>query len=275
LALSFDTGIEMVVPVESLSRQASDRLVAQRLISPGFAAGGVHRLVLLDGARARSIMVNEEDHFRIQTLLPGWQPERVWEMSASVAMHLESMAPVAFGWPFGYLTASPLNVGTGLRLSAMMHLPALAQLGRMFPIAQAAGEIGVEVRGLFGEGSEALGDLLQISNALTLGISEEEILRRVKAVVFQVISQERQARREILYRWERPLRESIEWARSVLPERMANGSRKVWKALSLIRLGIGLGLASDLTLERWNHWLVGLRADCYDMENGVVADNLK
>ncbi|MCC6445903.1 MAG: ATP--guanido phosphotransferase [Armatimonadetes bacterium] len=273
LASDQNGGPLCALPVGTLSGRERERLVAQRLISPGFAQAAPFRCLLLDSERAVSVMVNEEDHFRIQCLLPGWQPETAWERAAGMAARLDRREKTAFNRRFGYLTASPGNMGTGLRLSAMAHLPALSQCGRMEPLAESALEIGVAIRGLFGEGTRPLGDLFQVSNALSLGITESEILGRVRSVVSKVIDQERQARRAVLYRWEEPLREAVGCSLESLPGLLRQEGPAVWEAMSLARLGIALGMAGGIDYRQWNLWLVEIKARLSDIETGFFTDN--
>jgi protein arginine kinase len=169
-------------------------LVEKHLISPNLAENSVHGAVLLSENEEVSIMINEEDHIRIQCLFPGFQLSEALRAANEIDDWLEDYANYAFDEKFGYLTSCPTNVGTGLRASVMMHLPGLILTQQMNRIVPAINQLGLVVRGIYGEGSEALGNIFQISNQITLGKSEEDIVDDLKSVVSQIISQERSAR---------------------------------------------------------------------------------
>ncbi|GIW70703.1 MAG: hypothetical protein KatS3mg102_0245 [Planctomycetota bacterium] len=145
-----------------------------------------------------SIMVNEEDHLRIQVLRSGFEPDAAWNQVAEIDDRLERVVPYAFSTQFGYLTACPTNCGTGLRISVMLHLPALVMTKQIERVFQAVSKINLAVRGFYGEGTQASGDLYQISNQVTLGRSEEQILTQIKEVVPQIVKYERAVREALL-----------------------------------------------------------------------------
>ncbi|MFR1759672.1 MAG: ATP--guanido phosphotransferase [Christensenellaceae bacterium] len=178
-------------------RALSDRergvLMERHLISPELM-GNPSAAVLLSTDETRSIMMNEEDHLRIQCILPGLQLRESYKSAAQMARTVEAKHAFAFDDRLGYLTCCPTNVGTGMRASVMVRLPALTLSGQIKGILDSIGKMGLTVRGIYGEGSEALGCVYQISNQVTLGSSEEDILQAVDSVVQQIVEKEREAR---------------------------------------------------------------------------------
>lgn len=173
-------------------------LVEKHLISPHLAEESRKGAVLLSPDESVSIMVNEEDHIRIQVLLPGFRLNEAWEIGTKIDDIFEKHLNYAFDETRGYLTSCPTNVGTGIRASVMLHLPALVMTQQISRILQAINQVGLVVRGIYGEGSEALGNLFQLSNQVTLGLSETDILSNLYGVARQIIEQERVARTYLL-----------------------------------------------------------------------------
>lgn len=185
-------------------------------------------------------MVNEEDHIRLQLYFPGFQLDKALEQASQLDDWLEEKIDYAFDEKRGYLTACPTNVGTGMRASVMMHLPALSmtqQINRMIP---AINQLGLVVRGIYGEGSEALGNIFQISNQITLGKSEGDIVEDLHSVVKQLIDQERRAREVLLSRSGIQLEDRIFRSYGVLTNSRIIESKEAAKCLSDLRLGIDL-----------------------------------
>ncbi|GAA0380704.1 protein arginine kinase [Bacillus horti] len=217
-------------------------LVEKHLISPHLAEESSPGAVVLSENESISIMLNEEDHIRIQCLFPGFQLERAWEQANSIDDWFEIHLDVAFDEKRGYLTSCPTNVGTGLRASVMMHLPALVmtqQINRMLP---AINQLGLVVRGIYGEGSDALGNIFQISNQITLGRSEREIIEDLGNVAKQLIEQERQARHSLLESSRLRLEDRIYRSYGILSNARTIESTEATQRLSDVRLGIDMGL---------------------------------
>lgn len=222
-------------------------LVEKHLISPNLADQSKHGTVLLDKDEAISIMVNEEDHIRIQCLLPGFQLGKGLEKANQIDDWIEQRLTYAFDEKRGYLTSCPTNVGTGLRASVMMHLPALAMTQQLNRILPAINQLGLVVRGIYGEGSEALGNLFQISNQLTLGKSEEDIVEDLRGVVLQLIQQERSARENLLDQSRLQLEDRVHRSFGILAHSRMIESKEATQRLSNVRLGIDLGLIKGLS----------------------------
>lgn len=169
-------------------------LVEHHLISYDLLKYPQYSAALISSGETVSVMLNEEDHLRIQGLLPGMQLERSAQLAFTADDALGAHDAYAFDAQWGYLTSCPTNVGTGMRASAMLHLPALSQSGQIGAIMQAVAKLGLTVRGLYGEGSEAQGNLYQLSNQVTLGRSEDDVIRSLHAATEQIVSHERAMR---------------------------------------------------------------------------------
>ena len=191
-------------------------------------------------------MVNEEDHLRMQALLPGMQIKQVWQKIDRFDTSLEKKLEYAFDGSYGYLTACPTNLGTGIRVSAMLHLPGLVLTGQVNQIVQAVTKLGHAVRGLYGEGTEALGHIFQVSNQMTLGESEADIIERIHKVVLQIIEHETNARATLQQGKPKELFNHIGRAYGVLANAHIVSSKESMNQLSLIRLGVKLGMFEDL-----------------------------
>ena len=178
-----------------MERQA---LVEKHLISLGLANATEAGAFALNADEAVSILIGEEDHLRIQAILPGLNIKQAAELADALDNALCEQVDYAYDEKYGFLTSCPTNVGTGIRASVMVHLPALVVTKQINKIIEAATQVGLTVRGIYGEGSESVGNLFQISNQVTLGRSEEEIILNLQGVVEQVIELERQRQQELL-----------------------------------------------------------------------------
>lgn len=247
------------VEMESLSSLERHLLMERHLISPPHARGGRRKAVVLRDDEVVSVMVNEEDHVRIQVLMPGLQLMPAWRLADKVDDALEQRLPYAFLEERGYLTACPTNVGTGLRASLMVHLPALVSSGQVGRIVQAVGRFGLVVRGLYGEGTQALGNIFQFSNQVTLGHSETDIVHHLINVTRQVIDQEREARQMLLRRNKTALEDRVARAYGTLAHARLLSSQEALQLLSDVRLGIDLGLIDGLKPEILQELLVAIR----------------
>lgn len=232
-------------------------LVERHLISKPHANAEGARGVAIGGDESVSIMVNEEDHLRIQVLRSGLQLEEAWEQINTIDDALESVLDFAFQPPFGYLTACPTNVGTGIRVSVMLHLPALKLTGEIEKVFRAAKDLRLAVRGLYGEGTEATGDFYQISNQTTLGKVEEEIIQDFKQVVIpKIIDYEHHARRTLLNERTVALDDRVFRAIGVLRSARLLTSDEVLQQLSHIRMGVNLGRLKGIEMRMLNELLL-------------------
>jgi protein arginine kinase len=185
-------------------------------------------------------------------MFPGMQMDTAWKLCNNIDTLLEERIDFAFSKEYGYLTCCPTNIGTGLRASVMMHLPALVMTGYIRSILEACGKLGVAVRGIYGENSEASGNMFQISNQVTLGQAEEEIITNITNIAFQIIEQERMLRNELYkqnsYRFEDKVCRSY----GIFCNSRIMSSEESLKLLSDVRLGIDMGIIKDISIETLN-----------------------
>lgn len=231
-------------------------LVEKHLISPHLAEDSSFGGCLLSDNEEVSIMLNEEDHIRIQCLFPGLQLKEALNLANKLDDWIESEVDYAFDENRGYLTSCPTNVGTGLRASVMMHLPALVMTQQMNRIIQAIHQLGLVVRGIYGEGSEALGNIFQISNQITLGKSEEDIVNDLMSVVKQLIAQERAARESIYKTNQIKLEDRIFRSLGTLSYSRIITSKEAIECLSDVRLGIDIGMIQNLSRNILNELMI-------------------
>jgi protein arginine kinase len=238
--------------LSQLSQLDRQFLVERQLISREHANTDGPRGVVLSPTETISVMINEEDHLRLQVLRCGYALDDAWQEIDRLDDAIEQKANYAFSEEFGYLTACPTNVGTGMRASVMMHLPALVLNKEIEKVFRALQKINLAVRGLYGEGSRALGDFYQISNQVTLGKSEATILTDLRGVIPQIIQYERQAR-QLLTRERRELTEDkVRRAFGTLKAATMMTSEETMDLLSSVRLGINLGLLDDISVPQVN-----------------------
>lgn len=221
-------------------------LVERHLISPGLSKNCTGGAALISSDETVSIMVNEEDHIRIQTILPGLQIKKSWKIASDIDDLLEQSIEYAYSENWGYLTSCPTNVGTGMRASVMVHLPALNITGNMNKILQAVAHIGLTIRGLYGEGTEIVGNIFQISNQITLGRAEEEIVENLTAVTKQVIDKEKEARKVLLERNRIQIEDKIWRSWGLMKNARVMNSQECMKLLSDVRLGVNLNIIGNI-----------------------------
>ncbi len=217
-------------------------LVERHLISREHAAKGAGSAMALNRDETLCFMINEEDHIRMQALRPGLQLREVWEVINRVDTRLEKKLDYAFTHEWGYLTACPTNLGTGIRVSAMLHLPGLVLAEQVNQIIQSVNKLGLAVRGLYGEGTEALGNVFQVSNQMTLGETEESIVERLNKVLAQIIEHEENSRLRLLEKKPKILLNHIGRAFGTLANSHIITSKETMNLLSLLKLGMDLGL---------------------------------
>ena len=227
-------------------------LLERHLISREHAFAKGARAVAFDEGETTSVMINEEDHLRQQVMRSGFQLEEAWRAMDEIDRRLEEVLEFAFDDQYGYLTACPTNVGTGLRASVMLHLPALVMTRQIEKVFQAVTKINLAVRGLFGEGTQALGDFYQISNQRTLGLSEEEIIGNISSILPQIISFEHKIRKELLASKREVLEDKVWRAFGTLANARVISSKETMETLSLVRLGVTTDLIDHLEIHHVN-----------------------
>lgn len=239
---------DLVVMKKGFTRELSDLssvekqvLVERHLISREHAARGEGSGAVIERRQGFSIMLNEEDHLRMQAIRSGLNLSEAYQSLSELDSELEKVVDYAFDPTLGYLTTCPTNLGTALRASAMLHLPALVLSDQIGQVLQAVNKIGLAVRGLYGEGTESLGNLYQISNQSTLGESEETIIKRLERVISQVASHEQNAREKLLEDDPDMVADKIGRAYGVLRHAHIIDSKEALTYLSLLRLGGNIG----------------------------------
>ncbi|MEM9253512.1 MAG: protein arginine kinase [Planctomycetota bacterium] len=246
-----------VIWVDIAASPTLDRqlLVERHLVSRQFIASNDDkpRGVAIGADETFAVMINEEDHLRLQVLRSGMQLQEAWDQISRIDDVLEESLPIAYSRRFGYLTACPTNVGTGVRVSVMLHLPALKLTGEIEKVKRAARDMHLAVRGLFGEGSEALGDLYQVSNQTTLGRSEPEVLADFEhTVIPQIIAYEQQARQALIRQRPAQLDDKVQRAWALLTHARVIGAEEVLSLLSHLRLGVNLGRLGSVDMRTIN-----------------------
>jgi protein arginine kinase len=228
--------------MDSLSALDKQILVERHLISREHAAKTAGSGLVLNHDESLCVMINEEDHLRMQALRPGLQLKQAWQAIDAVDTELERKLDYAFSPEIGYLTACPTNLGTGIRVSAMLHLPGLVLAEQINPIIQAVNKLGLAVRGLYGEGTEALGNVFQVSNQQTLGETETTIVERLEKVLSQIIEHEENARAFLLDKKPKMVYNHIGRAYGILANAHSISSKETMNLLSLMHLGMDLDL---------------------------------
>ena len=235
------------IDIEELSEIDRQFLVERQLISREIADADGSRAVAVDPTERYSVMINEEDHLRIQVMNSGLDLKNAWKQINALDDKLEAAILYAFHPKYGYLTACPTNVGTGLRVSVMLHLPALVITRQIEKVFRSMQRINVTVRGLYGEGSQYTGDFYQVSNQITLGHSEEKLLELIgEEVVPRIIEYERKARSFLVDQSHKDLHDDVSRALGILSTAKKISSEETMHYLSKVRMGVNLGLIDDV-----------------------------
>lgn len=248
-----------VVELSGIAPLERQILVEKHLASPDLTRDARSRAIATNAEETVSVMVNEEDHLRIQAILPGLQLGNALDLANRVDDGLQGSLQYAFCEVTGYLTACPTNAGTGLRASVMMHLPALTATNQIGALLQNVSHLGLAVRGLFGEGSAATGGVYQVSNQVTLGLREDEIVSNLTGVTRQIVGHEREARRSLVEGLRLRLEDRVWRAYGVLKEARVLPTREAAALLSDVRLGIDVGLVPGVGPSIFNELLVAVQ----------------
>jgi protein arginine kinase len=227
-------------------------LLERRLISNEFVKKEQHTSLFVKQDESCAVMINEEDHLRIQALCPGLQLMKVWEQINQLDSELEESLPYAYDSQLGYLTSCPTNVGTGMRASVMLHLPGLVLSGKINAAIQGVNKLGLAVRGIFGEGTDNRGNLFQISNQSTLGESEVQIIERLNTVITQIISHEKSCRNTLLADKKYFLLDHVGRAYGILRHAYTLSSEEALNSLSDLRIGVDMNMFNSVDLHTVN-----------------------
>jgi len=234
-----------IIRIKDMSPLDRQFLVERHLMSPDHTKDAAAKGLVVGDKEIISIMLNEEDHLRIQVLQSGFNVIEAWRVADEVDGELGKLVPFDYSNQFGYLTACPTNTGTGLRASVMLHLSALAMTGQIENVYEAISKVGMTIRGFYGEGTEALGDFFQISNQLALGHSEMDILDNLSRVIDKIITREEFTREELLKRKKEEIADRVFRSFDTLKSASIITSSETIKLLSTVRLGLDLGLLKE------------------------------
>lgn len=244
------------IQVNDLDEIDRQFLVERQLISRELANSEGARSVAIDQLEQASLMVNEEDHLRIQVMQSGLNLKSAFEKINQLDDIIESHVNYAFHPLYGYLTSCPTNVGTGMRVSVLVHLPALVITQQIEKVFRSLQRINLVVRGLYGEGTQAMGDFYQVSNQVTLGKSETELLEQVSDVVPVIIDYERKAREFLIAEKQNELFDKVSRAYGTLQTAKQISSQETMYLLSQVRMGVNLGLIGDLGIQEINQLFI-------------------
>ncbi len=257
--------------VSELDRQF---LIERHLMSPEHAYDPEYKAMVTEPHEIISIMINEEDHIRIQVMKSGFNLMDAWTLADKVDTELNQTLDYAYSIKWGYLTACPTNTGTGMRASLMLHLPALVMTKQINKVLQALTKLNIAVRGLYGEGTEALGNFFQISNQVTLGRPEEDIIGNFERVMNQVIGREAQARRYLFLKEKDQLEDKILRAYGTLKTARIITSNETINLMSNIRLGVNSGILPDVDIKTVNEiFIMTQPAHLQKLENKILTSD--
>ena len=244
--------------LDSLSALSRQSMVEKHLISPEL---GKYRQsgTVINSTQTVSVMVNEEDHIRIQCILPGFSLEKAYTEANRIDDAIQEKLPFAFSEKYGFLTTCPSNLGTGMRAGVMLHIPAVVLNSRLSGIANMAGRFGLAIRGIYGEGSEALGDFFQISNQYSLGLTEEEIVSNIHSIAKEIIKLERDERNKLLINQEDILKDKIQRAFGVLTNAYMLSTKEAMSLLSLLRMGADLQIFQGVGFDTLNQLITEIQ----------------
>lgn len=242
------------IDMQTLSQTEAVSLVERHLVSPEFISRGKGRALLLAHDESISIMVNEEDHLRIQVMQEGLNLDKVYDIADKLDTLLNERLHFAFDNNLGYLTQCPTNLGTGMRASLMLHLPALQESGTMNRVANNLYKLGLAIRGTYGEGTEPIGALYQLSNQVTLGLSEHEAIANLNSIAMQLVAQERNTRETLIKSME--TQDAVCRSVGILKNARMLSNNEFMRLVSNVRLGIETGLIANIP---------------YDVINSMIA----
>jgi protein arginine kinase len=249
-----------------MDKITKEAYLQKHIISKKLIANSNKAAFITDKEETISIMINEEDHIRLQCITGGLDLKGSYDYANKIDNLLEEKLEYAFNEKLGYLTACPTNLGTGLRVSVMVHLPALTMNNEMTGICNAVTQIGMTVRGLHGEGSQALGNIYQISNQITLGHTEEEIIGNLLAVVNQIVNKENISRGNLLMKYKYELKDKIYRSLGILKSAVILNGKECLELLSNVRMGVEMGIIKNISKVTLNSLLV-------DVQSGVLQKN--
>ena len=235
-----------LIPMATIDDVDKQFLLERHLISREHIVHPEYKSVMIGDKEVLSVMINEEDHLRIQVMQSGFNLQECWRIASRLDDSLHKRVKFAFSNDWGYLTACPTNTGTGLRASVMLHLPSLVMTKQITRVLQAITKLGMTARGLYGEGTEAEGNFFQISNQTTLGSAEEDIIDNLERIIRQVIGHEENARKTLMKQNRDLLQDKIWRSSGTLKSAHVINTKETLSLLSMVRLGVDMGLLNDI-----------------------------
>ena len=268
------SGSMLQLEIDNLNELERAILLERHLVSRELLAGQKSPQAHISADGTVSIMVNEEDHLRMQVVLPGMQLHEAWRKLNNLDDKISKQLDIAYDSKLGYLTSCPSNVGTGIRISVMLHLPALTMLDNIKPLERGLAKLGLTVRGMYGEGSENLGNFYQISNQSTLGESEKDIMEHLAGVIEQVINYEDNARRKLLDSHRNRLLDKVGRAFGTLRYSYILSAKEAFDSLSGVRLGVDMDMFNSLDIKCINELFMAVAAGHLQCRAGcLLAEN--
>lgn len=260
-------------PMGNISTLDRQFLAERHLVSREFLFNSSNRGLVVNTAEDLCLMINEEDHLRLQAFAPGMSLTRAYDMANRLDTQLEEQLGFAYRDRLGYLTACPTNLGTGLRASLLMHLPGLVHSKEIHKLLDSLRQLHHSIRGLYGEGSEVMGNFFQLSNSVTLGTPESVIINNLREMVVKVIGFERKAR-DMLLRKARSLLEDKVWrAYGLLRHARSVSTKEALSLISAVRLGVGLDMIENASMQTLNHLLVYIQPAHLQTLEGRTMDS--
>ncbi|MCX7951517.1 MAG: protein arginine kinase [Clostridiales bacterium] len=248
-----------VIKLSEINQNQMLSMVEKHLISNDLINNRDISAVMVNKDNNVSIMINEEDHIRLQVIYPGFKLKEAFDMASKIDDLIEERITYAYDTKLGYLTSCPTNVGTGLRASVMLHLPALTMTKNINNIITTINQVGLTIRGLYGEGSNALGNVYQISNQITLGLSEEEIINNLIAVTKKIVEKEKKAREILLEKQSIELEDELYRSLGILKYARSISTHECLELISKVRMGVEMGIIKDVEMDKLNELFVNVQ----------------
>ncbi|MBZ4663779.1 MAG: protein arginine kinase [Caloramator sp.] len=248
-----------VINLSDISLNEKMSMVEKHLISKDLINRSDISAVMINRDKNVSIMINEEDHIRLQVIYPGFKLKEAYELASKIDDLIEQRVNYAYDTKLGYLTSCPTNVGTGLRASVMLHLPALTITKNINNIINTINQVGLTIRGLYGEGSNALGNVYQISNQITLGLSEDEIINNLIAVTKKIVEKEKKAREMLLEKQSVELEDELYRSLGILKFARSISTQESLELISKVRMGVEMGIIKDVKVDSLNELFVNVQ----------------
>lgn len=267
-AIAEDFHIVRLKDVEQLKRIS---MFEKHIVSSDLVNNYERAAVVVNKENDVSVMINEEDHIRLQVIYPGFKIKEAYEYANKLDDLMEEKLTYAYDGKLGYLTSCPTNVGTGIRASVMLHLPALTITKNINNVVNTVTQVGMTIRGIYGEGSNIMGNMYQVSNQVTLGLSEEEIINNLTAVTKKIVDQEEKARSLLYEKQKDELEDDIYRSLGILKYARTISTAEALNLLSRVRMGIEMGIIKDIEISNINKLLVNVQPATLQLISGIDA----